>query len=59
MKDENNFENLKRLGNAADSFIGNMFHGVGAVVITAFLLLFAAAGFRIVVWLFQTLFGGG
>lgn len=57
MKDENNFENLKKLGNAADSFIGNMFHGVGAIVITGFLLLFAAAGFRIVVWLFEKFTG--
>lgn len=57
MSNGNDFENLKRLGNSADQFVGNMFHGVGTIAVTLLLLLFAAAGFRIVVWLFEKFFG--
>ena len=53
----NDFENLKRLGNAADTLIGTAFSGIGAVVITLVLLLLGAAAIRLIIWGFGNLFG--
>ncbi len=56
MKNEN-FENLKKLGNSADQFVGNSFNGITTIVLTILFLVFATAGVRILIWLFQQLTG--
>lgn len=53
----NDFENIKKLGNAADQFVGNAYYGISTIVITLVLLLFGAAAIRLIIWGFSKLSG--
>lgn len=57
MRNNNDFENLKRLGNSADQFVGNVFGTIGSLVFIILAVLFGVAGFRVIVWLFQQITG--
>lgn len=57
MSNNKDFENLKRLGNSADQFVGNAFGAVGSLVFVILAVLFGVAGFKVIVWLFQQITG--